>query len=133
MIRNRGLTLVEILVAILILAVGVLGAMYMQTTGLQATRTSQVIQALNADARSQLDLMRLRLARETWTAQTTGGCNISGASECSVTIQPCTVSSGQLDCSLATVSDPAAYHVTVTVRAEGDQLELDSVVLRSED
>lgn len=133
MIRQGGLTLVEILIAILILAVGVLGAMYMQTTGLRATRTSQVIQDLNADARSQLDLMRLRLARETWTTQTTGGCNIPGASDCSVTIRPCTVASGQLNCNASSVSEPAAYHVTVTVSTESDELELDTIVLWSED
>ena len=124
MTRRNGLTLVEILIAILILAVGVIGAMLMQTTGLRATRTSQVMQDLNADARSQLDLMRLRLANEVWATPMTGGCDIAGTSACSIEIRPCVVAAGELDCNVASATDPAAHAVTVRVSRQDQELEL---------
>lgn len=133
MTRRNGLTLVEILIAILILAVGVIGAMLMQTTGLRATRTAQVMQDLNADARSQLDLMRLRLASEIWTSPTSTGCDIRGTSTCSVEIRPCLVAAGTLDCQVASTSDPAAHAVRVMVSQSENELVLDSIVLRSGD
>ncbi len=133
MIRPQGLTLVEVLIAILILAVGVLGAMLMQTTGLRATRTSQVVQSLNSDARSQIDLMRLRLATEVWTQPMTGGCDITGSSTCSVEIRPCIVTGGQLDCNGSSVSQPAAHAVTVNVSQQEHSLELSTIVLAAGD
>ncbi len=133
MIRSNGLTLVEILIAIVILAVGVIGAMLMQTTGLRATRTSQVMQDLNADARSQLDLMRLRLSSESWNSPTTSGCDIRGTSNCSVEIRPCLVAGGQLDCRVASASEPAAHAVRVTVSQLENEVVLDTIILRSVD
>ena len=57
--RDAGLTLLEVIIATLILAVGVIGAAALQSTGLQASRTASIIQQLDADARSVSDRIRL--------------------------------------------------------------------------
>lgn len=124
-----GLTLVEILVAITILAVGVIGAMTMQSTGLQATRTSEVSQRLNAAARAEIAVMRLRLGSEHWTASGTTGCTTSGAGDCSVAVSLCRADGATLDCS-STSSEPDAWAVRVTVREDGHEVKLDDIVLR---
>lgn len=128
--RQQGLTLLEVVIAVAILAVGVLAAAGLQANGLRASRAAQQIQALNAEARSELDVWRVRLASETRTEPTSGTC-MTGSQGCSVTLTPCLLVAGTLDCDRGTVSDPDAQSVTVQVTHADRSVTLRSVVYGS--
>lgn len=128
---DAGLTLVEVVIAVLILAIGMLGAAALQGSGLNATRTSQEIQELNAEARSELDARRLQLTTTTFSNHTTGACLVTGDFACTVEIRPCRVIGASLDCSaaVAPVPAPAAHAVTVTISTGQNDVTLQTVVL----
>lgn len=126
---TAGLTLVELLVAITVLAIGVLGAMALQTTGLKATRTSETGQRLNAAARSEVAVMRVRLGSEDWRKGGTTGCSGTRVADCLVRVTPCQVAGTALDCSGAVAGEPDAYAVRVTVRENDQAAVLNDVVL----
>ena len=125
-----GFSLVEILVAITILAVGIIGAMTMQTTGLQATRSSEVTQRLNEDARSEIRVMRLRLGSETWKEAGETGCTASRAGDCKAAVTLCSTTGTDLVCADSITGAPDAFAVRVTVREDGHEVILDDIVLR---
>ena len=131
MMSQRGLTLIEILVAVMILVVGVLGAAAMQANGLRATRTAQIIQNLDADARSATQLLRQRFAFETAGSTEPSSCG-AGLENCTVVVRPCSLNSGQLNCTSSGVSDPVAQAIEVTVTSGEHEVTLNSIVLRQE-
>lgn len=122
---RRGLTLVELIVSIAILAVGVLAAAGLQASGLQGSRTAQRMQALHAEARSELDVWRANLATASYTVPEDGSC-LTNSERCSIEIRPCAWLGGDLDCTQPHVAAPVAQALHVTV-ADGDQ----SVSLRT--
>lgn len=124
--RQLGLTLVEVMIAVVILTVGVLAAAGMQTSGLQATRVSKAVQELNSTASTEMDVWRGSYLSSTTPEKrvclTTGGA-------CEVEVLPCALSGSSLDCTRASVSTPVAHVVTVRVsHAVGRDLELTSLV-----
>lgn len=126
---KAGLTLVELLVAITVLAVGVLSAMALQTTGLKATRTSETSQQLNAAARSEVAVMRVRLGSEDWRKGGTTGCSGTSVADCLVRVTPCRVAGTTLDCSGSASGEPDAYAVRVTVSENDQEAVLNDVIL----
>jgi len=125
---TAGLTLVEVMIAVLVLGVGVIGAAGLQATALNATRTAEATQRLAATARSELDVVRGMAF--TTSEPTTTHC-VTSATGCTVHVLPCLVAiDGSLDCTLGLVAAPAAHAVTVTVRANDAELRLRTVVLR---
>lgn len=126
--RLSGLTLVEVVVAILVLAVGVLGAVALQGTSLRANRTATEIQQLTAAARSELDVWRARLESSVYDGPQDGNCLASEAESCEVRILPCALSGTALTCSPGHLSLPVAQSVTVTVKRGDRDVSLTSVV-----
>lgn len=55
---KSGLTILEVVIALLVLVVGVLAVAGLQASGLQASRTARALQNMNADARSELEVWR---------------------------------------------------------------------------
>ncbi len=123
---SSGLTLVEVVIALLVLAIGVLGAVGLQASGLTATRTSQEMQRLNAAARSELDV--LRGAPMPYTSFQTRSCPTL-AEGCTVEIRPCAVVGSDLDCGRGSVAEPAAHAITLVVSEGERSVTLNTVVV----
>ena len=101
-----GLTLIEVLIAIVVLAVGVLAAASMQTTALRASSDAKAIQDVTEFAEREIELLRqFELS--------------SGSKDCSklpyncnAVIRGCQLSGNSLTCA-GTGTD--AHQITVTV------------------
>lgn len=125
---QAGLTLVEVVIALLILVVGVLAVAGLQASGLNATRTAQAMQRLNTTARSEVDVWRS--AAMTNEAPLTRSCATTGTG-CVVEIRPCVVTGARdLDCGVASAAVQAAHAVTVTVTDDEREVVLRTVVMR---
>ncbi len=116
--KNQGLSLIEVLVAILLLAIGVIAAAGLQGTALNASNKASRIQTVTKAAESELDYHR-QIDLEGVESEP---CT-TGAENCLVTVTPCDVivnaSSASFDCS-ATITDVKAYRVTVAVDGPND-------------
>src|SRR5690625_2375403 len=128
--RDAGLTLLEVIIATLILAVGVIGAAALQSTGLQASRTASIIQQLDADARSAVSELRVQYADYAGTEARTWDCGTGYDSACSYELRPCSYSAAGLDCSHGTVVEPVAYGITVRTSREDHEVVLSTIVMR---
>lgn len=122
-----GLTLVEVLVALVVLAVGFLAVVGLQATGLRSTRTAQELQTINSTARSELDVWKASTMISPSPISRT--CTMF-PTDCTVTILPCQVMSGNLVCSNQPVTEFAAHLVTVKVNQGERQIALNTVVLK---
>lgn len=120
--HSEGLTLVEVLVALFILAVGVIAAATMQTTALRATHRGNIVQELTQLADAELEMQR---QLETPTA---GNTCLSGGKtgfSCSTVTVPCKYvpASTTLECAASTsVAEQIAYQTTVTVRGPNSDI-----------
>lgn len=116
----RGLTIVEVLVALVILGVGVMAAAQLQATSLRFTSQAELIKTSTQVAKSEVE----------WRRQTelTTGSSLTCASSvpegytCEVDIVPCNAvgSPPSLTCAPLLVN-PVAYKITVEVG--GDRIE----------
>jgi type IV pilus modification protein PilV len=118
-----GLSLVEVLVAILLLAIGVIAAAGLQGTALSASNKASRIQTVTKVAESELDYRRqVDFTMIDLTETTTEVCG-TGAEHCTVTIKACDVvvaaNSASFDCS-DSITDVKAYKVTVSVDGPSD-------------
>lgn len=124
---DTGLTLIEVLVAIVILAVGVLAAATMQTTALRASNDAKAIQGVTKLAEGELELRR-SISLSTFPGNSTdcqsvdkdadGKPKVPTGYTCGVVIRPCGLSSTTppaLSCPATGVSNPVADQATVTV------------------
>lgn len=125
--RQAGLTLIEVMVSLVVLTIGVIGAMAIQGTSLRASSVAKEIQELNAAARSELDVWRARLESSVYDGPQSGSC-MAGADGCTVEISPCVVTGITLRCDQGTVASPAAQAVTVSVTRGERTVTLNSVV-----
>lgn len=122
--RASGLTLIEVLLAIAILAVGVLAAAGLQTTALGTNRRVRALQEVTDAANSEIQLQRSMWPPQDGACQATG--TVNDRLECVVEVVSCPISDSGSSCSEA---DPNAYLVTVRARAtSGENLELKTVV-----
>lgn len=131
--RNRGgLTLVEIAIALFILAVGILAAFGLQTNALRGTRTAEITQTMTNIAESELQLQREferhvthPVSGETCRSQLQASTGFT----CSVDVYPCSLSGGALSCVNATVADAVARQITVRLTGPSNtQLQMSTVV-----
>jgi prepilin-type N-terminal cleavage/methylation domain-containing protein len=122
---RRGLTLIEVLASVAILAIVVLAALGLQASSLQGTRSANQMQALHAEARNELAAWRANLATATYLTPQQGAC-LTSSQRCTIEIRPCAWLGSDLDCTQAQVAAPVAQALLVTV-AEGSQ----SVSLRT--
>lgn len=124
--HQLGLTLIEVMIAVVILAVGVIAAAGMQTSGLQATRVAKAVQELNSAATTELDVWRGSYLSSTTPEKRV--CLTVG-DDCHVEVLPCVLSASSLDCTRASVTSPVAHVVTVHVtHVTGRDLQLTSLV-----
>lgn len=123
---TSGLTLVEVLVALLVLAVGAFAVVGLQATGLRTTGVAKDLQELNATAQSELDVWKAAALLSPDPLNRT--CTMF-ATNCTVAIVPCEVSGGDLACSSVTIANFDAHLVEVTVARDDRQLTLRTVVV----
>lgn len=101
-----GLTLIEVLIAIVVLAVGVLAAAAMQTTALRASSDAKAIQDVTEFAEREIELLR-----QSEPSPGTKDCSKSPYT-CTAVVRACQLSSSNLTCA-GTGTD--AHQITVTV------------------
>lgn len=111
MTQRHGFTLVEVLIAIVVLTVGVLAAFMLQSSALRANSKARIIQEVTKRAAAELELRRqggstTGSGQACWTQAGDGYT-------CTVDVQNCALTSGTFDCSLPGTSD--AQLITVTI------------------
>lgn len=122
MTSRHGLTLVEVMIALFILAVGVLAAFGMQANSLRGTRAAELSQTLANMGESELQLQR-QFERHVTSPVTGESCrSIIGSAgfSCEVDVYPCSLVSGALTCSKTSVTDAVARQVTVRLSGPGN-------------
>jgi len=103
---TSGLTLIEVMIAIVVLAVGVLAAASMQTTALRSSNDARAIQAVTEFAERKIELLR-----QSEPTSGTTDCSESPYT-CTAVVRACQLSGSTLIC---TGSGTDAYQITVTV------------------
>lgn len=111
---ETGLTLIEVLIAIVILAVGVLAAATMQTTALRASNDARAIQGVTKTAEAEIEFRRQIDLTATAGQEPTCKTTVATGYTCVVSVVPCSLSAAALSCSSG-VSSPVADQATVTV------------------
>lgn len=130
--QHEGLTLVEVMIAMVILAVGVLAVFMLQATSLRGTRTAVVSQTLTNMAQSELQLQR-EFSRHVSATVTGETCRSIADDEenftCEVRVYPCSLSGGALQCRTGSVTDADARQITVIITGrDGASVEVSTVV-----
>lgn len=128
---TKGLTLIEVLIAIVILAVGVLAAAAMQTTALRASSDAQVIQGITRLAEGEIAYRRQ--VNLTVSPGNSTVCPIAltfpTGYSCQIAIRPCqlvitatTPPTATMSCpTTGSVSSTDAHQITVTVAGPRDK------------
>lgn len=131
--QSLGLSIIEVVLAMAVLAIGVFAAFSMQSGSLQATRTATITQELSNIALSEIELQRAftRDVRETATGLTCRTSYEKPAYTCSVTVHPCTYAGSTLTCNSGSLAEgvvSAARQIIVTVTGpQGRQASLATV------
>ena len=108
--RHAGLTLVEVLIAIAVLAIGILAAVGLQTTSLQASSRARIVQEMTKVAESELAIRRSIVST---TADVACITPVGTGFGCAVVVTPCALGGGgAFTCPSAS---PSAHRITVTV------------------
>lgn len=126
----RGISIVEILVAIVFLAVGALAALGLQVSALRGSGTAESIQTLTRIAESEL-LYRRGVDEAGALLANPGTCRVfvPAGFTCAVDVTPCALASGAAYCDGVAAADAVAHEVTVTTgSARGQQVVLTSLV-----
>lgn len=110
---SAGLTLLEVIVALVVLAVGVLLAATMQTSALRASSDASAVQGVTKFAEAEIELRRqIDLTASAGKAPTCITSVTSGYT-CQVEVRACQLSGSSLSCS-GTGSDADQVKVTVS-------------------
>jgi type IV pilus assembly protein PilV len=129
--QRDGLTIIEVIVALLILTLGVLGAFALQASALQGTRAAITSQGLATAARTEI-LLQSQFRRTIATPIVGESCRTPGQSSlytCSIAVYPCTGSATTVTCTNSNVTGLVAHQVRVTVTAaDGRSVNLSTVV-----
>ncbi len=131
---SQGLTLIEVLIAIVVLAVGVLAAASMQTGALSASNRARVSQELTNTARTEMERQRQFVRPGVDPAPDCLSKNtVPSGYTCTVTVAPCrvtTTTSPSLSCGTGT-GTVVADQVTVSVsRPQTPAVTLRTVIAR---
>jgi type IV pilus modification protein PilV len=111
---RSGLTLLEVVIAIVVIAIGVLAALGLQSTALRATGTARASQEVSKLAEAELAIRReMTLAPVT---DQTCRTNVPTGYGCFVTVRGCFLASNTFTCTSTTQS--TLSHL-VTVRVTG--------------
>lgn len=113
--KSKGLTLIEVLIAIVVLAVGVLAAAAMQTTALRASSDAKAIQGVTEFAEREIELRR-QFDLSTPAGKSTTCTSVTPMPTgytCGVVVSACQLSGSSLACA-GTGTDADRIVVTVT-------------------
>lgn len=134
---SPGFTLLEVLVAIVVLAVGVLAAASMQTTALSASNRSRIAQEMTNTARTEAERQRQFARPGTASAEASPAClsTVPTGYTCTVVVVPCRIVSGsnplRLSCATTETGPVVADQVTVSVsRPQTAPVSLRTVIAR---
>ena len=128
---RRGLTLVEVLVAISVLAVGIIALVQFQVASLRNTALADAINQTTRLVRGELEWQRqTAVSPDVTTCESTQGGLPAGFTSCTVEIVPCALVFVGGGSSLVCDEDsaPSTFRVTVTaVGPLGQQLSLSTL------
>lgn len=123
---KQGLSLIEVVVALSLFAVGILGSTLLQASSLKISNDAQTTRVLTELASAQLSLQR-QVNRSNVNQSSTGGTckgSIPDKYHCSLTIKPCIFDSGELRCTTETQIDKVAHYIEVNVSYDEINLKL---------
>jgi prepilin-type N-terminal cleavage/methylation domain-containing protein len=116
--RRIGLTLVEVLIAIAILAIGILAALGLQSSALAASRQARIVQELTKIAEAELSIRRTMVSDPN---DVTCVAQIAPGFTCGIIVTPCVVAvGGSFTCATGTTG-PVAHRLTVTATGPGSR------------
>jgi prepilin-type N-terminal cleavage/methylation domain-containing protein len=131
-----GLTLIEVLIALAVLAIGVIAASSLQASGLRHTVTARTIQEVTNTARTEMELQRqlVRTNNGELTNQTCATTALPTGVTCTlVRVTPCRIASGILTCASSGSGTIVADQIVVRAVMVGPPartVELTTVVQR---
>ena len=148
--KKQGFTLTEVMIAIAIFAIGIMGASALQFSTLSVNRKAELIKEMTNLATAELELKRQYYRDYVYSASDGQTCDSfeadidgnnssdaavlghanSNITACSVSVQPCTYSSGAFSCDQDT-SAPIAHLVSVTVTANSQDPVVLTTLVRS--
>lgn len=131
--RWAGFTIVEVVIALMILTVGVLGAFAMQASALRGTTGATISQEVSNIAESELQLQRefYRVVELSNTGETCRSNFDSGLYTCTVDVHPCVRVLGDVECRQSSTSlmSVVARQVVVSVTGPGNRsIQVSTVV-----
>jgi len=111
-----GFSLLEVLLAVVILGVGILGAVSLQTTSFRSTGDATRREQAMTIARTELDYQRGLSATSRLTGTRSCRSSTTSGMTCTVTVTPCVmnVTTGALTCPTTATSIIDRVSVTVT-------------------
>jgi prepilin-type N-terminal cleavage/methylation domain-containing protein len=126
--QQKGLTLIEVMIAMMVIAVGVIAAAGLQATALKNTAKAQAVNEITKIAENELSVQRQLDLGDT-TCQT----QVSSGYTCSVAMVPCNIQSGAMICSSTVSSGIRAYQVSVSVAdSRQNSISLSTIVALKE-
>ncbi len=129
---SSGFTLLEVLVAIVVLAVGVLAAASMQTSALSASSRARIDQEVTNTARTEMERQRQFMRSGTAPAPSSPAClsTVPSGHTCTLAVAPCRIISGALKCANGT-GPVVADQVTVGIsKPQATPVSLMTVIAR---
>lgn len=129
---DKGLTLLEILISVSLVAIAVLAVAALQSSALRANRQARQVQTVTQLAETELERQR-QVAHVASSAQLGQAClsRSPGYLSCTVNVYPCTYASARLSCFNGTTdaSSLVAHQLNVVVASgDGTPFSLDTVV-----
>jgi len=125
-----GLSLIEVLIAVAVLAIGILATVAFQTSTLNTNRQAQTINQLTRLATTEMEIRRQTLVDEagTFTCLTTVPDGFV-QEDCSVEIVPCTITVAQNASGFAcdVDGDFATFRLVVEASGRGQSVRLQSL------
>jgi hypothetical protein len=124
--------LVEVMIAVSVLAIGVLAVFLLQASALRGSRSATITQEMSNIAQSELQLQR-EFSRHVMAPVSGESCRSVGTLvgfTCHVDVYPCDLASGTITCRNSSVTTAVARQVTVVVEGPGGARAEVSTVVR---
>lgn len=132
---QAGFTLTEVMIAIMIFAIGILAASALQFNTLRVNKQAETIKELTQLATSELELKRQYHRSNVYDASAGQNCDSlsSGSSyTCTAAVTPCSFSGSAFSCSgTTTAATTDAHQVSVTVTDGGTNSVTLSTLVRT--
>lgn len=120
--NQKGFTLTEVMIAIMIFGIGILAASALQFNTLQVNKKAETIKELTQLATLEIEVKRQKHRDNVWDSSQGQTCDtLQGSSDysCSVAVAPCSFDGTAFSCS-SSVANPAAHELSVTVTDKSD-------------